>query len=378
MSEQPAGEKSFAPTEKRLRDAAKKGNVLRSREVATAIVLLTGALWLKLVGPWLLTAMEGTATRAFAFDRGMLEDFRADRLMADLAWMVTPPILSLGVLTIVATLVVQLAYGEGRWVAANILPKASRMNPIAGLGRMFGLNGLIELGKSLAKLALLGTIAWFWGRTYLATLMTLGRGELTGQLAAAWDAAAMLLLMLSAGLVIIALIDWPIQYVRRMQKLRMTSQELRDEHKETEGSPERKAAIRQRQRDLARGGVAVAMKKAQFVLTNPTHFAVAMAYDPALAPAPFVVAKGRGDKALAMREIAAEMGVPALEYPLLARSVYFTTRENQMIRAELYAAIASVLAFVMSLKRGENPPRPQITVPLELRFDAEGQRLVKG
>ncbi|MCX7676648.1 MAG: EscU/YscU/HrcU family type III secretion system export apparatus switch protein, partial [Alteraurantiacibacter sp.] len=333
MSEQPAGEKSFAPTEKRLRDAAKKGNVLRSREVATAIVLLTGALWLKLGGPWLLTAMEGTATRAFAFDRGMLEDFRADRLMADLAWMVAPPILSLGVLTIVATLVVQLAYGEGRWVTANILPKASRMNPIAGLGRMFGLNGLIELGKSLAKLALLGTIAWFWGRTYLATLMTLGRGELTGQLAAAWDAAAMLLLMLSAGLVIIALIDWPIQYVRRMQKLRMTSQELRDEHKETEGSPERKAAIRQRQRDLARGGVAVAMKKAQFVLTNPTHFAVAMAYDPALAPAPFVVAKGRGDKALAMREIAAEMGVPALEYPLLARSVYFTTRENQMIRA---------------------------------------------
>ncbi len=115
------------------------------------------------------------------------------------------------------------------------------------------------------------------------------------------------------------------------------------------------------------------MKDAQFVLTNPTHFSVAMAYDPAVASAPYVIAKGRGEKALAMRELAAEMSVPTLEYPTLARAVYFTTREQQMIRAELYSAIASVLAFVMSLKRGEHPQRPQVGVPLELQFDADGR-----
>ena len=201
----------------------------------------------------------------------------------------------------------------------------------------------------------------------------MGRGELNGQLAAAWDAVVTLLMLLAAGLALIAFVDWPIQFVRRMGRLKMTSQEMRDEHKEAEGSPEKRAAIRQRQRQLARGGVAGAVAKAQFVLTNPTHFSVAMAYDPALAEAPVVLAKGRGEKALAMRDLAREQGVPLLEYPALARSVYFTTRENQVIRAELYGAVAGVLAFVLSLKRGEHPPRPAVSVPIALRFDADGR-----
>jgi flagellar biosynthetic protein FlhB len=148
---------------------------------------------------------------------------------------------------------------------------------------------------------------------------------------------------------------------------------MRDEHKESEGAPEKKAAIRQRQRQIAMGGVANAMRQAQFVITNPAHFAVAIAYDPLKASAPLVLAKGRGDKALAMRALAAELAVPVLEYPALARSVYFTTRERQVIREELYAAVASVLAFVFSLKRGEAPVRPWVDVPVALRFDTEGR-----
>jgi flagellar biosynthetic protein FlhB len=153
----------------------------------------------------------------------------------------------------------------------------------------------------------------------------------------------------------------------------MSFEEVRDEHKEAEGSPEKKMAIRTKQRQLEMGGVAKAMREAQFVLTNPSHFSVAMAYDPAKAAAPIVLAKGRGEKALAMRELAAELAVPTLEYPALARSVYFTTRENQVIREELYGAVAGVLAFVLSLKRGEQPQRPAIEVPVALRFDAEGR-----
>ena len=377
MSEKPTGEKNFAPSQKRLDDAAKNGNVLRSKEVATAVSVLAGAAWLKIWGPWLLTVVEDAGTRSFAFDRGAIEDFRPGLLMQDIVWSVLPPLLILGLVVTAVTMAAQLVLGDGRWVGGNALPKGSRLNPVAGLGRMFGVHGMIELGKSFAKLLLLGTIAWFWGSANLATVLALGKGDLTGQLAAAWDAIATLLLLLAAGLVVIALIDWPIEYFRRISQLKMTDQEMRDEHKEAEGSPEKKAAVRQRQRDIARGSVAGAMKEAQFVLTNPTHFSVAMTYDPAIASAPYVLAKGRGEKALAMRELAAEYGVPVLEYPMLARSVYFTTREHQVIRSELYSAIASVLAFVLSLKRGEQPVRPSIAVPQELRFDAEGHRLTQ-
>jgi flagellar biosynthetic protein FlhB len=180
--------------------------------------------------------------------------------------------------------------------------------------------------------------------------------------------------LLTGGLSVIAFVDFPVQWLRRTLRLKMSQQEMRDESKEAEGSPEKRAAIRQRQRQIAMGGVAHAMREAQFVITNPTHFAVAMAYDPAKASAPVVLAKGRGDKALAMRELAAEYGVPCLEYPALARSVYFTTRERQVIREELFSAVAVVLAFVFSLKRGEQPAAPVIEVPVALRFDTEGRR----
>jgi len=245
---------------------------------------------------------------------------------------------------------------------------------MAGLKRMFGATGWIEAGKGLVKLALLGAIAWYWGQDWLTRLFALGRGAAIGpQLALAWEALTGLLFALSGGLVLIALIDWPVQWLRRNQRLKMSFEEVRDEHKEAEGSPEKKMAIRTKQRQLAMGGVAKAMREAQFVLTNPSHFSVAMAYDPTKAAAPIVLAKGRGEKALAMRELAAELAVPTLEYPALARSVYFTTRENQVIREELYGAVAGILAFVLSLKRGEQPQRPAIEVPVALRFDAEGR-----
>ena len=172
---------------------------------------------------------------------------------------------------------------------------------------------------------------------------------------------------------LIAMVDFPIQFIRRMMRLKMSHQDMRDETKEQEGAPEKKQAIRQRQRELAMAGVAQAMRKAQFVVTNPTHFSVALSYDPTQAAAPIVLAKGRGEKALAMRELAAELDLPVLEYPALARSLYYTTRERQVIREELYVAVASVLAFVFSLKRGERLVRPQIDVPVLMRFDADGR-----
>ena len=368
-----AGEKTHAPSPKRLRDAAAKGDVLRSRDLATAATVLAGAGWLVLAGPWMLTALGDAARHGLSWDRATLDDFSPARVMLPVLIAVLPPIFVLGAVVLGASLMAQLGVsGEGRWVNGNLALKGSRINPLSGLKRMFGAAGWIELAKALAKVALLGTIAWVWGRAHLADLGDWGRAGLSGQLASGWAALVSLLFALGGGLVVIALIDFPVQWLRRNLRLKMSHQEMRDEHKESEGSPERKAAQRRRQRELAMGGVAHAMREAQFVLTNPSHFAVAMAYDPAIAAAPVVLAKGRGDKALAMRELAAELSLPCLEYPALARSVYFTTRERQVIREELYAAVAGVLAFVLSLKRGERPLRPEVSVPVELRFDAEG------
>ncbi|MXO69707.1 flagellar type III secretion system protein FlhB [Altererythrobacter marinus] len=370
-----AGEKTFAPTDKRKRDAARKGDVLRSREITTAAAILFGGAWLMFGGPWLLEEMTGIVRDALVFDRGEMIDFQPGQMMLTGLLAALPPILTIAGPMILIALVTQLGpSADGRWVNENLNFKGSRINPLSGLKRMFGPNGWIEMGKGILKVALLGAIAWFWARAWLDTIVGLGSGNLSQQLTAAWGAVISLLLALGGGLVVIALVDAPIQWVRRNQRLKMSHQEMRDEHKEAEGSPEARAHRRQRQREIAAGGVAHAMREAQFVLTNPTHFAVAMVYDPDKAAAPLVLAKGRGDKAQAMKELAREYGVPMLEYPQLARSVYFTTRENQTIREELYAALAAVLAFVFSLKRGEERPAPAIEVPVELRFDAQGRR----
>lgn len=374
MAEETAGEKTFAPTQKRREDAAKNGDVLRSREFATFAATGTGALALWAFGAWISEGLAATARAGFRFDRAALDGFTPGLAMGDAAVAVLPPVLALGGLVALLTTASQLLLGQdGRWIAGNAGFKGRRINPLSGIKRIFGTQGLIELGKGLAKLALLGGIAWVWGKDRVPELLALGTLSLEAQVARAMDAIISLTAALLIGLLVIAAIDYPLQRFQRDKRLKMSLQEVRDENKQSEGSPEMKSARRQRQRDLARGGVAKAMKEAQFVIVNPLHFAVALTYDPARAPAPLLLAKGRGETALAMREIAAEEGLPVLEYPQLARAVYFTTRPNQMVREELYVALASLVAFVMALKRGARPRRPVVEVPTALRFDGDGR-----
>lgn len=373
MAEQTPGEKTFDPTPKRKQDAAKKGDVLRSREVGTLAGMATGALMLMMVGPWLAESVEGVARLAFRFDRPTLDAFHPGAMLSGAAAALLPPIATLGLGVAVMTVGAQLLLGEGGFNAGNAAFKGSRINPLSGLKRMFGMNALIELGKGLLKVILLGAIAWGWASASLPALMGLGKADLGAQLGYGLDAFASLIGVLLIGLLVIAGVDYPLQRFQRNKRLKMSLQDLRDENKQAEGSPEMKSARRQRQRDLARGGVAKAMQDAQFVIVNPLHFAVALTYDPALAPAPVLLAKGRDDVALAMREIAAERGLPVLEYPVLARAVYFTTRSNQMVREDLYVAIAALVAFVMALQRGEKPRRPVIAVPDDLHFDGDGK-----
>jgi flagellar biosynthetic protein FlhB len=374
MAEETPGEKTFDPTPKRRQDAAKKGDVLRSKELATLTGTAAGAGALWGLGAWLNESMGQVARAGFAFDRAALDGFTPAAALGDAALAVLPPVIALGLIAAFASAASQLLLGQdGRWVPGNAGFKGSRINPLSGFKRILGWQGLIELGKGLAKLALLGGIAWVWAEDRGPQLLALGTLTLEGQLGVAIDAISSLIGALLIGLLIIAAIDYPLQRFQRDKRLKMSLQELRDENKQSEGSPEMKGARRQRQRDLARGGVAKAMQEAQFIIVNPLHFAVALTYDPARAPAPLLLAKGRGETALAMREIAAEQGLPVLEYPQLARAVYFTTRPNQMVREELYVALASLVAFVLALKRGQHPRRPVVEVPQALRFDGDGR-----
>jgi flagellar biosynthetic protein FlhB len=375
MAEETPGEKTFAPTPRRRQDAAKKGDVLRSKELGVAAATGAGALALWGLGAWLNDGMARIARAGFVFDRRALEGFTPGAAMGDAALAALPPVMALGLVVAAVTTASQVLLGgaEGRFVMGNTAFKPSRINPLSGLKRILGWQGLIELGKGLAKLGLLGGIAWWWAKDRVAALLLLGTLPLEAQLAQATEAITSLVGALLIGLVAIAAIDYPLQHFQRDKRLKMSFQDMREENRQSEGSPEMRAARRQRQRDLARGGVARAMKDAQFVIVNPQHFAVALTYDPARAPAPLLLAKGRGETALAMREIAAEEGLPVLEYPQLARAVYFTTRPNQMVREELYVALASLVAFVMALKRGQRPRRPVVEVPAALRFDGDGR-----
>ena len=249
------------------------------------------------------------------------------------------------------------------------------IDPAAGLKRIFGLNGWIELVKSILKVALLGTIGWYMLSAASHRMMGLASSDLNVALGELSGELTGILVAMAGGLVLIAAIDVPVQLVRLLAKLRMTKQQIKEEHKQSEGSPEAKQHLRQKQRAILSRSVRKAVQSAHVVLTNPTHFAVALRYDKASDQVPVVVAKGRGATALAIRELAGELSTPVLEYPSLARAVYYTSREGQEVRDDLYLAIATVLAFVFGLNEaaGGSAP-PPVTVPPTARFDEDGRR----
>ena len=373
MSED-AGERTQAPTEKRKKEAIKQGDVLRSRDFATALVVLVGVVWLLAFGPSLLAACRELMTASFQFGRADVEDFSPFRPLVQAGWKLAPSLIALFAMTIGAAVAGQALLGSLGFNASLLAPKGNRINPASGLKRIFGMGGWIELGKSLLKIALLGTIgAWvLWKST--RTMLGLASSDLGTALHTLDGTFMGILIAMAAGLVAIAGIDVPIQAFRLFSKLRMSQQEIRDEHKESEGSPEAKQHIRSRQREVLQGGARKAVAEAHVILTNPTHFAVALRYDRGRDQVPVVVAKGRGATALAIREFAAELKTPVLEYPMLARAVYYTSREGQEVRDDLYMAIVTVLAFVFNLNAaaGGVQRQPPIDVPPGARFGENG------
>jgi flagellar biosynthetic protein FlhB len=372
MAEDMGGDRTEAPTAKRKQKAVDDGDILRSREFATALVMLAGVAWLIYGGPALMAALKEVLRTSFTFGRAEVEDFSPTRPLGEAMWRLAP---SLGILFAVgvgASILSQAGLGSLGFNGKLLAPKFSRLDPMQGIKRVFGMNGWIELLKSLLKVALLGTIGWYMLSAASHRMLGLAASDLNIALGELGGEMTGILFAMAGGLVLIALLDVPVQLVRLINRLKMTKQEVKDEHKEAEGSPEAKNHIRAKQRAMSSRSLRKAVAEAHVILTNPTHFSVALRYERGGDQVPVVVAKGRGATALAIREIAAEVGTPRLEYPLLARALYFTSREGQEIRDDLYMAVATVLAFVFGLNDAQRRGPPQVDVPKTARFDENG------
>jgi flagellar biosynthesis protein FlhB len=367
-----------APTAKRKADAVKEGDVLSSKELATAIMMLAGAAWLAALGGWFFSASKALLKGGLALDLSNPDRFEPlDAIAAPLVEMALP-FAGLLALSVIAALAAPAMLGSLGMRSKSMAFKGSRINPLAGLKRMFGMQGLIELFKATAKVAALGYAGYWIIASDIASMPGLAATDPAGAVGRIGDKLAMTVIVLSVGLVLIAGIDVPVQWFRRNQRLRMSKQQMKEELRQSDGAPELKQALRARQQEVLMSSARKGMADASVVLTNPTHFAVALRYRPGLDGAPVVVARGRGDVALAIKALAKENHVPSLEYPQLTRAIYFTTRTGRTVSEDLYIAVATILAFVFRLENAlaSEAVRPVVEVPAAKRFDADGRRSV--
>lgn len=369
-------QKTEQPTAKKRADAAREGDVLMSRELATALMMLAGAGWLFAAGGWLVQSAGELVRRGLTLDAGDVAHFAPGEALARNGFEILLPLASLFALALVASFAGPAMLGSLGWRGKAMEFKGNRINPLNGIKRIFGLQGVIELVKSIAKVLLLGTIGYLLIARSLPAIMTMASSDLNAALGLAGRSLGHAMLALAGGLVVIALIDVPAQWFQRNKKLMMTKQEVKDEMRQSDGAPELKQQQRQRAHEILSGSARKAVSEATVILTNPTHFSVALRYRPGVDAAPVVVARGRGDVALAIRELARGGGVPMLEYPQLTRAIYFTARAGRMIPEELFVAVATVLAFVFQLERAaaEGRAQPAVDVPTSHRFDADGRR----
>jgi flagellar biosynthetic protein FlhB len=365
MAHNEGQEPTERPTQKRLEEARREGQIPRSPDLAAAVVLTAAAAILYWSGGHVAARLGDVLRSALRPPSELLLD--PNYLVVGLAqvalaslWVITPLLAA----TFVVALAAPVTVGGANFSLSALQPKFSRLNPLAGLGRMFSTRALTELIKALLKFALVGTVAAIALDSLSASLMRLGSGPIARDIAQAGRLCAGVLVALVTALALIAAIDVPYQIWRHNRELRMTHQQIREEHKEQEGSPETKGRIRAQQQLLARGRMMQDVPTADVIVTNPTHFAVALRYDDARMRAPTLVAKGADLVAARIRSIGADHNVPLVEAPPLARALFRAVDIGDEVPPTLYVAVAQVLTYVYQLrgarKRGAPPPAPPV------------------
>ena len=372
MAESESGaEKSEEPTAKRLEDAKKKGQIARSRDFNTMIIIALAATALIILGQTIVSDL-GTLmvhyfqpTREDIFDpQGMIRWFYA--AIFDGVWTIVP---FLG-LMLFGTLFAPISIGGWAFSLESVSPKLSKLNPIKGVQKIFSAKGLMELVKAMGKFFLVAAVALAVIWANVDDYLQLGFMPMESALVKAGELLTWAFLLITIALMVIAAIDVPFQIWNHNKEMRMTMQEVKDEMKDTDGKPEVKSKIRQLQRQMADARMMDAVPDADVIITNPTHFAIALKYDPDNMRAPLVVAKGADVVAGTIRRVAAANEILLMETPPLARALYYTTDIGQEIPDGLYVAVAQVLAYVFQLRDvqkngGKKPSRPQPDVPEE-------------
>jgi flagellar biosynthetic protein FlhB len=378
MSDQDTSEeRSEEPTAKRLEKAQEDGQVARSQELGVAAMMIGIACFMYLFGGFLLTKLSEVFVSGFVFDRKAVF---SDNLLpvtfgiqALDSLLVMVPIFALAV---VIALGAAGALGGFIFSLKALAPKASKINPLAGFKRMFGMKAIVDLTKALTKFTLVGGVLFLVVSQSFDRFIALGFMDVGPAMAEAGKIIAGGTVLVTLTLIIAAAIDVPYQIYEFNKKMKMTKQEVKDEFKDTEGRPEVKAQIRRKQREMAMGQMMEAVADADVIIVNPEHFAVALSYDPSSDGAPVLVAKGVDFIAQGIREKAAETGVPLFQSPTLARALYFTTDINQSVPESLYYAVAQVIAYVFSLnsvgRGGGAAEKPQPEVPAGMRYNTDG------
>ena len=368
-----AQERSEAPTEKRLRKAKEEGQIARSKDLNTAVVLLLGVGGLVWFGHAFYSFFVTLMEVSFSFDSNLLTDSKAmPSAFSTALKSMLETTLPYFLLSFVAMWVIGSMPGGFIFSTKLIAPKGSKLNPIKGLGRMLGGQAWMELLKSIIKIGLLGAsltlfLSQLWDRLLHLPHLPIKQAVFEGT-----SILALCLFLTVALLLLIAAIDVPYQKFSNEKKVKMTKQEVKEERKSTDGSPELKNRIRQIQYQMANRKITERAPEADVIITNPTHYAVAIKYSQEKARAPYVLAKGVDEMALRIRSIGKQNNLEVLEIPQLARAVYYSTRVDQEVPSGLYTAIAYVLTYVTQLRayragRGNKPaPIPTLDIPKSL------------
>lgn len=369
MSEQDDEERTESATSKRLEDARRKGQVARSRDLNAGAVTVLSCAALYMFGARILSTFVDLMRSGLSlrFDASfnhtnMLAAF-GDAALQGFVGVV--PVLGAAFL---AALLAPMTMSGWNFSTEALTPNFSRMNPITGIGRIFSATGWIELVKSILKFAVIAVIAYQVLRKDLGAIMGLSHEAVHTAIGHAAVLCGKALLLISCGLLLLAGVDVPLQLWQHAKQLRMTRQEIKEEMKESDGNPEVKGKIRRLQQEMARRRMMEQVPTADVVVTNPTHYAVALKYDENRNRAPMVVAKGVDEVAAKIRELAKENKVPLFEAPPLARVLFRHVDLNQEVPSSVYTAVAQVLTYIYQMrawKRGEMPvppARPSVNV----------------
>ncbi len=374
MAERDGQERTEQATDKRLREARSRGEVARSRELTTMMILMgTGAVML-MTGERLGKGLTGTMKEMFSLStREALSTMSLPEVFMGALGNSLMSIWPVLAAAFVIALCAPAAIGGWAWSGEALGMKWERLDPLKGFGRMFSSNSLVELGKALLKLVLftvvLLAVLWSWA----GDIVALERADARASLLASLHLIAKSFIVLAAITIVIAMVDVPWQLFSHARRLRMTKQEIREEHKETEGSPEVKGKIRRMQLEVAARRMMEEVPKADVIVTNPTHYAVALRYDAKKNTAPLVVAKGADEVAQQIMRIGAHHKVMTFSAPPLARAIFHSTKVGSEIPAGLYVAVARVMAYVFQLRakpgsRDVQPPK-DLPIPDDLRRD---------